>query len=97
MKDGTQDEVERLLECQLLLSSLGLRLISSLDDRVSAMLVANILQKHPLLDDVVMEGGSRNGAVWDGRTSDPYLNGEYMVILQLVGVMNVRSIFLSTR
>jgi hypothetical protein len=28
-----------------------------------------------------------HGASWDGRESDPYLDGEYKVVLQLVGVL----------
>ena len=28
-----------------------------------------------------------HNASWDGRDSDPYLDGEYKVVLQLVGVL----------
>lgn len=28
-----------------------------------------------------------HGSSWDGREADPYLNGEYKIVLQLVGVL----------
>ena len=64
--------------------------------RVAAALVSNILFGHHTLFDMNssvndLEGGS--GGAWDGRESEPYLHGEYKLVLQLVAVLQVGPLF----
>lgn len=63
--------------------------------RVAASLVANILfGLHTLFDmsastiDVGVSEGD-HGPLWDGREEEPYVNGEYKLVLQLVAVLQV--------
>lgn len=87
--------------------SLGFTLLCALSDwscstRVAAALVSNILFGHHTLFDMnssvnELDGATSNeGGAWDGRESEPYLHGEYKLVLQLVAVLQVRTFLLSS-
>ncbi|KAK4703550.1 hypothetical protein P7C70_g2674, partial [Phenoliferia sp. Uapishka_3] len=58
---------------------------------VAAALVSNILFGHHTLFDITAslyeEDGSSEVGTWDGREAEPYLQGEYKLVLQLVAVL----------
>lgn len=64
--------------------------------RIAAALVANILFDSALItelssaEDVLPARYSNEMAALNEREADPFLDGEYKIILQLVGVMQVR-------
>lgn len=57
--------------------------------RVAAALISNILFNHVAVYDLsasFIDSDSISTA-WDDRESDPYLAGEYKIVLQLIGVL----------
>lgn len=56
---------------------------------IAAALVSNILYGSTSdLSSSIIDLDPRENLTWDGRESEPYLNGEYKVVLQLVGVLS---------
>lgn len=45
-----------------------------------------VVDELTLADDVASDSAAQKLS-WDGRETDPYLDGEYKIVLQLVGVL----------